>query len=225
MSQPHETSTDAGAAAPDEAAEAAAQAEAEAAEQAEEKAAAQAEAEAAAQAEAEAAAAAAEAEAAAVAAYGEQPALQKEFVAAVVAAQNAARDAANDLQRGAAKAERDQAICALLPAKAVSGWTGKITEIDANGDGKGIFTVEVAEDVEIGTWNNAFSDFQDDTLVEPSSPVFTSGLSLEEGQLVRFSGTLVADSSDGCLRESSLTLRGGLESPSFIFRFSELAGL
>lgn len=195
-------------------ADAAAQAEAEAA-------AAKAEADAVAAAEAQAAAAA-EAAAAAAASYGAQPADQVAFLQAVQKAQHGVADAGNDLQVAALKAERDAAICALLPTRTVAGWTGKVTGIDANGEGKGIVSVDVAEDVEIGTWNNFLSDAGDETLIEASSPVFQSVLTLTEGQVVRFSGTFAEGSGDGCIREASLTLSGGLETPGFKFRFSEI---
>ncbi|MGW6132382.1 hypothetical protein ACWFNE_20345 [Cellulomonas sp. NPDC055163] len=191
-------------------------------------AAAQAEAEAAAAAKAEAdaaaaAAAAAEAAAAAAAAYGSQPADQVAFIQAVQKAQQGVAQAENDLQIAALKAERDQAICGLLPTKSVVNWTGKVTGIDANGEGKGIIYLDVAKDVEVGTWNNFLSDAGDETLIEASSPVFQSVLTLTEGQIVRFSGTFADGSSDGCIREASLTLTGGLETPGFKFRFSEIA--
>jgi hypothetical protein len=155
-------------------------------------------------------------------AYGDQPPGQSDFVAAVVTAQAEAREADNDLQKGGAKATRDQAICAL--PQAVEGWTGVVTTIDANSEGLGILAIEIADDVNVKTWNNALSDFMDDTLIDPSSPVFASALALKRGDVIRFSGTFVEDSSEGeCIREASLSLNGKLTKPSFIFRFSEVS--
>lgn len=154
--------------------------------------------------------------------YGEFPADEAAFSSLVATAQQAAQGTENDMQVAAAKATRDAGICSLLPGKAVSGWSGKVSEVGANGDGKGILTVEIAPEVEIGTWNNFLSDALDDTLIEPSSSVFASAATLTEGQLVRFSGQFIDGSDPECLRESSLTLRGGVEDPSFIFRFSEV---
>jgi hypothetical protein len=158
-----------------------------------------------------------------VSGYGEFPADEAQFVSLVTTAQQAVQAAENDMQIAAAKATRDSGICSLLPARTVTGWTGKVVEVGANGEGKGILTVEVAPEVEIGTWNNFLSDALDETLIEPSSPVFTSAATLTEGQIVRFSGEFIGGSDPDCLRESSLTLRGGVEDPSFIFRFSEVS--
>jgi hypothetical protein len=158
-----------------------------------------------------------------VSGYGEFPADEAQFVSLVTTAQQAVDGAENDMQIAAAKATRDSGICSLIPARTVSGWTGKVIEVGANGEGKGILTVEVAPEVEIGTWNNFLSDALDETLIEPSSPVFTSAATLTEGQIVRFSGEFIGGTDPDCLRESSLTLRGGVEDPSFIFRFSEVS--
>jgi hypothetical protein len=155
--------------------------------------------------------------------YGKQPADEIEFLQMVTTAQQASRDADNDLQKGAAKAVRDKGICALLSSKDIAGWTGKLTTVDANGEGKGVLKVEIAEGVHIGTWNNAFSDIGDDTLIEPSSPLFANALTLKEGQLIHFSGSFLDTSDDGeCVREGSMTLRGKLQTPTFIFRFSDV---
>jgi hypothetical protein len=105
----------------------------------------------------------------------------------------------------------------------VNGWTGKLTNIDANGEGKGVLEIEIAKGVHIRTWNNAFSDIGDDTLIEPSSPVFASALALKKGQVLHFSGSFLDTTDDGeCVRENSMTLNGKLQTPGFIFRFSEV---
>ncbi len=154
--------------------------------------------------------------------YGTYPADEAAFIQAAATGQNAARTAENDLQKGAAKATRDAAMCAALRTKNVSNWTGKLTTVDANGEGKGVLTVEIAEGIEVKTWNNAFSDVMDATLIDPSSPVFTSALALKEGQTVKFSGTLLAQERE-CLKETSLTLNGKLTSPSFLIRLSAIS--
>lgn len=162
-------------------------------------------------------------EPAAAPAHGDQPEDEVQFLDIVTTAQTAARDSENDMQLASAKAARDTGMCSLLSGFTVSDWTGKLIELDANGDGKGILAVELAEDVEISTWNNFLSDAGDGTLIEPDSPVFAAAAALSEGQLVTFSGEFVRGSDPDCLRDSRMTLRGGVEDPRFIFRFSEVA--
>lgn len=110
-----------------------------------------------------------------------------------------------------------------MASPAVLEWTGLVTTIDANGDGKGVVGIDIADDIELKTWNNSFSDYDDTTLIEPGSPVFTSALALNEGELVTFSGSFVDGDEGECIKESSLSLTGKVQTPDFIFRFSELS--
>lgn len=155
--------------------------------------------------------------------YGDYPEDQRTFLDLVTTAQATARTAENDMQVASAKATRDAGVCSLLPGRTVSSWTGKLVELDANGDGKGILAVELAEDVEVATWNNFLSDAGDNTLIEPDSPVFAAAASLAEGEIVQFSGELLSGFDHDCLKDSRMTLRGGVEDPRFVFRFSEVA--
>jgi len=156
------------------------------------------------------------------AAYGNQPPAEVAFVQAVQVGQSASKAADNDLQRGAAKSTRDAAVCAALPSKEVSGWTGKLTTVDANNDGKGILTIEIAKDVKVSTWNNALSDIGDKTLIDQNTPLFQSALGVKKGQVVTFGGSFI-DAPDECIREQSFTLTGKLQTPTYVFRFASIA--
>ena len=149
------------------------------------------------------------------AAYGEMPKQQREFVKAVSKAQEV--DTENELKLGKALSKRNKAICKVLASRSIKNWSGKIVELDANNDGKGIVSIEIAEDVHISTWNNAFSDMFDNTLIEPGS-LFDDFLEHEEGDIVRFSGKF-ADGDDVCVNDSRITLSGKLQDPDFIFKF------
>lgn len=149
------------------------------------------------------------------AAYGEMPKQQSEFVKAVSKAQEV--DTENELKLGKALSKRNKAICKVLASRSIKNWSGKIVELDANNDGKGIVSIEIAEDVHISTWNNAFSDMFDNTLIEPGS-LFDDFLEHEDGDIVRFSGKF-ADGDDVCVNDSRITLSGKLQDPDFIFKF------
>lgn len=98
-----------------------------------------------------------------------------------------------------------------------------MTELDTTlGGDSSVITIEMADDIEVSTWNNALSDLMSDTLIDESSDLYASMTSLSEGDDVVFSGKFVKDSYD-CLLESSITDRGGMETPTFIMRFKELA--
>ncbi|RYB88490.1 DUF2510 domain-containing protein [Nocardioides glacieisoli] len=152
--------------------------------------------------------------------YGPQPTQQTQFLDIASNAKDQYASASNDLKAGAALSARNDAMCQLLGSGQVAGWTGTVTTLDSNGDGYGIVTIEMADNVELGTWNNAFSDIMDDTLVKPG-PLLDKLLNLEEGQNVRFSGSF-RPSSDTCVNDSRLTQAGSVDDPSFIFRFADV---
>jgi uncharacterized protein DUF2510 len=149
---------------------------------------------------------------------------QKAFVDAVTRAQAKADDADNDLQRGAALSARNKSICSALESNGrVQGWVGEVSTLDANGDGKGILAIKLADSVHVKTWNNFLSDSGDKTLIKPG-PLFDKVLKLEEGQRVKFSGRFMDEpGGEGtCANDSRLTLSGKLSDPAFIFRFSDV---
>lgn len=153
-----------------------------------------------------------------------RPDQQKAFITAVTEGQRAAQSAKNDMQKGGAKAKRDDSICAVLSDLKVTDWTGTLETIDSNSDGKGVVAVKIAKDVKITTWNNALSDLEDKTLLEPGTELFNKVSGLSRGAKVKFSGQFFRDESD-CIGEQSLTLDGKLEEPEFTFRFEDLVPL
>lgn len=152
------------------------------------------------------------------------PETQQQFLQIVTSAQKEARNAENDMQRGGIKAIRDQQLCSLMKSRSITGWIGTVKLVDANSDGKGVFSVKIAGDVRVKTWNNAFSDMSDKTMFEPGSAMFNTASSLKKGQMIRFSGSFLKGyRADGdCLREASLSLSGKVQDPEFIFRFSSI---
>lgn len=149
----------------------------------------------------------------------EMPKDQEQFLTIVNTAIEKSKDAKNDMQRGSAKSKRDKEICKLIKKGKVNNWVGKINDIGANGDGKGILAIGLSDDIEIKTWNNAISDIGSDTLIEPDSSLFETVSGMSEGDYVIFSGSFVKENSN-CVHEASMSLSGGLLEPEFIFRFS-----
>lgn len=129
--------------------------------------------------------------------------------------------AKNDMQVGGIKSFRDKDICNVIEDMSITDWVGKVKKISSNSDGKGVFSVEIAEGVEIKTWNNSISDMGYKTLMEPGSQIFQSASSLSIGDAVLFSGSFFEDKST-CIKESSLSLSGKVDKPEFIFLFSSV---
>ena len=146
---------------------------------------------------------------------------QELFVKAVQRAQSGSASAKNKMQKGALLAERTKAICSILRNTKVDNWRGKITQISANSDGKGVLKIEIGPDVFVKTWNNSFSDGRDKTLLEPGSPLFNKVANMDTNTKVVFSGYFLID-RENCIKESSLSLDGKLKDPEFIFRFTDV---
>ncbi|MGB0967504.1 MAG: hypothetical protein ACPGUX_04920, partial [Halocynthiibacter sp.] len=148
-----------------------------------------------------------------------------DILLAVDAARSAARLAANDMQKGAALAERSAAFCNALPGgKRISDWTGEIYSISANGDGKGVLVVTVGDDVWASTWNNALSDIGTNSLIEPGTDLFASVSAMSPGDAVRFSGEFFTD-AETCMSMHNLFFDGKITDPEFVFRFSSVEAL
>lgn len=154
--------------------------------------------------------------------YGTQPADEQAFTKSIVDTRAALGDASTDLQRSQFVRNRDTALCATLGDGTATDWTGKITSIGANGEGKAYVEIEIADDVTIKTWNNAFSDAVDQTLIDPSAPFFNGLVAMNEGQTVKFTAAMVP--GDGsCLSKANLTETFYGLSPEFVAKFSNVA--
>ena len=150
---------------------------------------------------------------------------EAKFIQSIQKGQEANKAAANDMQKGGARAAREKELCSLLTLLSISDWVGDVYSVSSNTDGKGVLAVTIAPDVYVKTWNNSLSDYTDGTLIDPSSALFGKASQLKEGQKIKFSGSLFRERGDaiGCLRESSLTLEGKLSEPEFVFRFSDVS--
>lgn len=152
------------------------------------------------------------------------PPSEADFVNVVATAQRGSPQAENDMQRGGIKATRDEGICRVLASVdfRAQDWIGTVTKVDSNSDGKGVLAISISKNVRLQTWNNDLSDIDDNTLIQPRTELFQRASLLKEGQLVSFSGSFIPERED-CIKESSMTLRGKLDDPEFVFRFSSVA--
>ena len=151
--------------------------------------------------------------------FGAQPRDEQAVVKLIEDARQEYSSANHDLQRDAALAERDERICALIGDGRVEDWTGKIYEIDSNGDGQGIIGINIEPNTQVTTRSSAFSE--GDTLITPG-PLLDRITELEEGQVVRFSGRFVADEDGPCFTNPRLTQRQRIDKPLMVFRFSDV---
>jgi hypothetical protein len=149
---------------------------------------------------------------------------QARFIAANDAGRAAYKAGANDMAKGAARPYRAQSLCRGAQIRNVQNWIGKVATLSSNGDGKGVLSVMIGNEVCVKTWNNSVSDVGDRTLIEPSSALYQKAVSLRVGQVIAFSGSFLPSQTD-CVWEASMTLDGSMTKPEYIFRFFDVAAL
>jgi hypothetical protein len=153
--------------------------------------------------------------------YGLYPSDQKEFIDVIVAARAAIEDAETDLQESVALRKRDEDLCKILSSNSAKNWVGVIKNVGANGEGKAYVEIELADSVRVKTWNNAFSDLNDNTLIPTSASFFDRLVALTEDSKVVWSAKFLSD-DDSCLKKANFTdVFYGLD-PQFVVRFSDI---
>jgi len=128
--------------------------------------------------------------------------------------------AKNELQKSVLRDQRKNQL-ANLGLTRVSNWVGTISKLDTNSDGKGMLVIKLSPKLTLATWNNDFSDMQDDTLIEKGTKVYSSLINMSVGQKVMFSGTFFPSEQDA-VKEKSMTINGSLSEPEFLFRFDSI---
>ncbi len=154
------------------------------------------------------------------------PVLTQQAVIEVVTRFAALYDgAANGLAQGRVRRDRARALCGEATVKAAQGmvkdWHGTVRALSSVADGRGILRVDVGGKVTLATHSLALTD-EEHTLIPIDSPVYRAAEALREGDRVVFSGQFFPSAED-CMKETSLTVSGGMEAPEFLFRFSALA--
>ncbi|RDJ11098.1 hypothetical protein [Rhizobium grahamii] len=156
----------------------------------------------------------------------EQPSLpeqQSRLLAVTAEYSDRFASASNELQQSVLRDERRSALVkALGLQRSVAGWRGKITRLETNTEGKAILSVRLSPNTDIGTWNNALSDIMDGTLIEKGTPLYTALLTMSVGDAVTVSGSFLPSDEDG-VKETSLTIRGAMSDPEFLFHFNDIS--
>jgi hypothetical protein len=150
------------------------------------------------------------------------PERQRQFVDMIDNFAARYRQTPNEMAQGALRPQRANAICSLMGRDtSVRAWIGKVKKMSSNNEGKGVLEISISPSASVKTWNNSLSDIGDHTLLEPGSAPHTEAVDLRPGQSVEFSGTFLAGDKD-CFRESSITQRGSMSEPEWIFRFQTI---
>ena len=154
------------------------------------------------------------------------PKEQTYFINIVNNSKNAYNTAPNELAQGGTKPQRGKTLCRWFGRSLrVQGWVGHIRSLTTNGDGWGILSIRIADNISLETTNNAYSNAYFKTLIKPGTKLFKDLATLNRGDRVKFSGTFLRDkdpSKADCIDESSLTLKGSMTDPDFSFRFHKV---
>ncbi|WP_395029785.1 hypothetical protein [Alcaligenes aquatilis] len=145
------------------------------------------------------------------------PDSQKGFLEVMTAAALAYDDAPNELVKSKIAKQRKIDSREFTPGSKLENWAGVIEGLQTNGDGKAIVVIRANATTTFKTWNNAFSDIKDNTLIPQASPLFDVLAGLSEGAPVSFSGFLAS--------EGSATEQGSVRKPEFIVRFESIEPL
>ena len=127
----------------------------------------------------------------------------------------------NELQQSLLRDQRKQDISKSINSMRVQSWIGTINQLSTNSEGKAILSVKISPDISIKTWNNALSDIMTDTLIEKGTSVYKTLLPLSIGRKVKFSGSFFPSEAD-YIQETSVTIRGSISSPEFLFKFHSI---
>lgn len=130
-------------------------------------------------------------------------------------------EAENDLQRWTIRNERKAEIRKILQGADVINWAGTIKSLGTTRDGRAYLSVSISPRITIGTWNNQLSDLFEDTLITMDSPLYQKLLNYSVGDKIVFSGSFFSADED-YIREKSLTIRGSMNTPNFLFKFTSI---
>ncbi len=151
------------------------------------------------------------------------PEQQASFIAAISNYKTRFDAAGNELQQSVLRDERRMAILKAVGGQLrAEGWLGTLLKLETNGEGNAVVVVRVAPNIDLATWNNALSDVLHSTLIGKGTPLYAALVNMSAGDRVKVSGNYIHAEADG-LFEQSITIRGAMTAPEFLFKFTEIS--
>ncbi|MCA2372491.1 hypothetical protein ATU3B_12740 [Agrobacterium genomosp. 3 str. CIP 111-78] len=151
------------------------------------------------------------------------PEQQATFIEAISDYKTRFDAAGNELQQRVLRDERRMAILKAVGGQLrADGWSGTLRTLETNGDGNAVVTVRIAPNIDLATWNNAISDVLHSTLIDKGTPLYASLVNMSAGDKVKVSGNFIRAEADG-LFEQSITIRGAMTAPEFLFKFTDIS--
>lgn len=151
------------------------------------------------------------------------PEQQASFIAAISDYKKRFDAAGNELQQSVLRDERRMAILKAVGGQLrAEGWSGTLRKLETNNDGDAVVSVRVASNIDLATWNNAISDVLHSTLIEKGTPLYATLVNMSVGDKIKVSGNFIRAEADG-LFEQSITIRGAMTAPEFLFKFDHIS--
>ena len=164
------------------------------------------------------------------------PEIQQQFMNGLAEYAAKYQASTNAVQKFLLRQKRQQFLAEQLNGRVLTKWIGRIRTLLTTSNGKAYLEIELAMippenatenkttpefRVTMGTWNNASTDFDYDTLILPGTSLHSWLANFNEGQWVFFSGNSFAGDED-YLKEASPTETEAMLSPQFILKFELL---
>ena len=147
------------------------------------------------------------------------PTKESDFISVIGEMKSRYLVAPNEFQKSAMRRKRAERIGRSVSDLTASNWIGEVLAMSTTSDGLGALSVRLpGSSIVVKTWNNSISDSGAGTLIPTESELYSLVGSLAVHNTITFSGTFVAGSLD-YVREASLTEKGSMMEPEFIFRF------
>jgi len=127
----------------------------------------------------------------------------------------------NDLQKSTARGNRTIAL-RQQGLNSANNWIGTIEALSTNNDGKGVISIKLNDNISVATWNNAFSDIGDNTLIPVGSTLFNSLSSLSKGSKVRFSGNFFSRDEKDFLKTQGIDVSDAMKNVKFLMKFTSV---
>ena len=164
------------------------------------------------------------------------PEIQQQFMNGLAEYAAKYQASPNAVQKFLLRQKRQQFLAEQLKDRVLTKWIGRIRTLLTTSNGKAYLEIELAMvppvnatenktapgfRVSMGTWNNAYTDLDYDTLILPGTSLHSWLANFNEGQWVFFSGNSFAGDED-YLKEASPTETEAMLSPQFILKFELL---
>jgi len=164
------------------------------------------------------------------------PEIQQQFMDGLAEYAAKYQASPNAVQKFLLRQKRQQFLAEKLKDRVLTKWIGRIRTLLTTSNGKAYLEIELAMvppenatenkiapefRVSMGTWNNAYTDLDYDTLILPGTSLHSWLANFNEGQWVFFSGNSFAGYED-YLKEASPTETEAMLSPQFILKFELL---